>query len=261
MPRAACNARTFRCCLKSSLTSGSLIFLTRFTNSFPHIPSSSTSCGAWLRVLLGSDHFDRRLSIAWVRFSSFSNFIFSACVGSLKDFICFSFSFSFSLPLRSFLAFFFGLSATRGVSLGVKAGRPVGVLGSGSPTFGTAGSAARRLVGVFTISSAEYCPTFATTISGGGGGEDGSGMTGSSYSSCPSFWGVVSFTTCGVSCGVSCGACCGACCGVSFGRLFSFLFRGVLLGSAAFLLYMPAVPEVDGVTLRVVSLDLAGPST
>ena len=39
------------------------------------------------------------------------------------------------------------------------------------PTFGTAGSAARRLVGVFTISSAEYCPTFATTISGGGGGE------------------------------------------------------------------------------------------
>ena len=53
-----------------------------------------------------------------------------------------------------------------------------------------------------------YCPTFATTISGGGDGEDGSCMIGSLYSSCPSFWGVVSFTTCGVSCGVASGACC-----------------------------------------------------
>ena len=159
-----------------------------------------------------------------MRLSSFSNFIFSACVGSLKDFI--GFSFSFSLPLRSFLAFFFGLSATRGVSLGVKAGRHVGVLGSGSPTFGTAGSAARRLVGVFTISSAEYCPTFATTISGGGGGEDGSGMTGSSYSSCPSFWGVVSLTTCGVSCGVASGACCGVLAVASVLVDFSVFFLG-----------------------------------
>ena len=111
------------------------LWVLNFFNSihgFPHIPSSSTSCGAWLTVLLGSDHLDRRLSIAWVRLSSFSNFISSACVGSLKDFI--GFSFSFSLPFRSFLAFFFGLSATRGVSLGVKAGRPVGVLGSDSPT-------------------------------------------------------------------------------------------------------------------------------
>ena len=173
---------------------------------------------AWFRPL------DRRLSIAWVRLSSFLNFIFSACVGSLKDFIGFSFSFSF--PLRSFLAFFFGLSATRGVSLGVKAGRPVGVLGSGSPTFGTAGSAARCLVGVFRISSAEYCPTFATTISGRGVGEDSSDMTGSSYSSCPSIWGVVSINTCGVSCGVTSGACWGVSAVASVLVDFSVFFLG-----------------------------------
>ena len=114
----------------------------------------------------------------------------------------------------------------------MKAGRPVGVLGSGSPTFGTAGSAARCLIGVFTISSAEYCPTFATTISGGGVGEDGSGMTRSWYSSCPSFWGVVSFTTCGVSCGVASGACCGVSAVASVLVDFS-----VLLGTAAFLFF------------------------
>ena len=156
------------------------------------------------------------------------------------------------------MAFFFGLSATSGVSLGVNAGRPVGVLGSGSPTCGTAGSAAQRLVGVFTISSAEYCPTFATTISGGGGGEDGSGMTGSLYSS---FWGVVSLTTCGVSCGVTSGACWGVSAVASVLVDVSVLFLGgFFLGRPRFF-FLPAVPEVDGVTLRVVSVDLAGPST
>ena len=96
----------------------------------------------------------------------------------------------------------------------------------------------RRLVGVFTIYSAEYCPTFATNISGGGVGEDGSGMTGSSYSSCPSFWGVVSFTTCGVFCGVASGACCGVSAVASVLIDFSvFFLRGVLLGSAAFFLF------------------------
>ena len=134
-----------------------------------------------------------------MRLSSVSNLNFSACVGSLKAFI----GFSFSLTFGSFLAFFFGFSETRGVSLGGKAGRPVGIFGNGPPTFWTAGSAARRLVGVFTRSSAEYCPTFANTISAGVGGEGGSGMTGSLFTSCPSFWGVVSLTTCGVPLGLA----------------------------------------------------------
>ena len=150
------------CCLKSSLTSGSLIVLTLFSSSFPHIPASSMYCCAGVAVLLGSGHFDRRFSITRMRLSSVSNLNFSACVGSLKAFI----GFSFSMPFRSFLAFFFGLSETIGVSFGVKA-----------------------------RSSAEYYPTFANTISA------------ASFSSCPSFLGVVSLTTCGVSSG--------ACCGVS----------------------------------------------
>ena len=117
---------------------------------------------------------------------------------------------------------------------------------------------ARRSVGVFTSSSAEYCPTFATTISGGGGDEDGSGMTGSSYSSCPSFWGVVSFTTCGVSCGVASGACCGVSAVASVLADFAKEnLGGFFLGLSHFL-FLPAAPEVDGVTAGVVSLDLGG---
>ena len=129
------------------------------------------------------------------------------------------------------------------------------------PGFGRRGSATRRLVGVFTSSSAEYCPTFATTISGGGGGENSSGMTGSSYSSCPSFWGVVSFTTCGVSCGVASGACCGVLAVASVLADFAvFFLGGLFLGRPRFF-FLPAAPEVNGVTAGVVSLDLAGPST
>ena len=39
-----------------------------------------------------------------------------------------------------------------------------------------------------------------------------------------------------------------------------FFLGGFFLGRPHFF-FLPAVPEVDGVTLRVVSLDLAGPST
>ena len=51
-------------------------------------------------------------------------------------------------------------------------------------------------------------------------------MTGSSYSSCPSFWGVVSFITCGVSCVVGSGACCGVSAVASVLVDFSVFFLG-----------------------------------
>ena len=106
-------------------------------------------------------------------------------------------------------------------------------------------------------SSAEYCPTFATTIFAGGGGADGFGMSGSSFFFLSLFLGcsfvdylwrflwrlLWHFGN-----------------GVRFGRLCNSSFGGFFLGLPRFFFWAVA-PEVDGVTAGGVSLDLAGPST